>query len=172
VPGVSNSSPLICLAALGDLDLLPQLFGRILIPDAVQREVVSAGAGKPGADAVEAACRSWLTATPVKNRSRVTILMESSGLDIGEAETIALAQEAVQQLVLVDDQSAVLVARSLGFEIVRTAAVYITAKKYHLIETVRPKLDALRSIGFCLKDGDYAAVLRAAGESPAPNAKE
>ncbi len=77
--------------------------------------------------------------------------MESSGLDIGEAETIVLAHETNQQFVVVDDHVAVQVSRSLGLEIVRTAAVYVAAKKYGLIETVRPKLDSLRLAGFWLK---------------------
>jgi len=41
------------LAALGDLDLLPALFGEISIPQAVWQEVVIDGREKPGAAQVE-----------------------------------------------------------------------------------------------------------------------
>lgn len=44
---VSNSSPLIYLAALGDFELLPRLFGEIHIPRAVWTEIVEQGAGFP-----------------------------------------------------------------------------------------------------------------------------
>jgi predicted nucleic acid-binding protein len=37
---VSNSSPLINLAAINKLDLLSKLYGEIIIPDAVWKEVV------------------------------------------------------------------------------------------------------------------------------------
>jgi predicted nucleic acid-binding protein len=65
VPGVSNSSPLIYLASLGDLNLLPQLFGHIFVPEAVHNEVVIAGRGKSGAEAVVAARGDWLIVEPV-----------------------------------------------------------------------------------------------------------
>jgi predicted nucleic acid-binding protein len=71
VPGVSNSSPLIHLAFLGDLDLLPQLFGHIFIPEAVHNEVVIAGKGKSGAEAVAAARGHWLIVERVTDRGRV-----------------------------------------------------------------------------------------------------
>lgn len=48
---VSNSSPLITLARVGQLDLLRQLFGRIHIAGEVWEEVVVRGAGRPAADA-------------------------------------------------------------------------------------------------------------------------
>ena len=37
---VSNASPLINLARIGNLDLLQRLYGEILVPEAVWREVV------------------------------------------------------------------------------------------------------------------------------------
>jgi hypothetical protein len=166
VPGVSNSSPLIYLAWLGDLELIPEIFGRILIPEAVLREVVGSSEGKPGANAVAAACKSWLVVEAVKDRSSVEVLIETRGLGAGEAETIVLAQETGERPALIDDQSAVQWARAVGIEVVRTAGVYVAAKKYELIESVQPKLDALRSLGFWLKEADYIAVLRVAGEFP------
>ena len=45
---VSNSSPLIALAAIGRLELLKSLFGEIVIPQAVVEEVVVQGQGEPG----------------------------------------------------------------------------------------------------------------------------
>ena len=46
---VSNASPLINLARIGQLDLLQQLYGQLTIPEAVWHEVVVEGAGQPGA---------------------------------------------------------------------------------------------------------------------------
>ena len=45
---VSNASPLITLAKIGQFSLLEQLFGRVVIPQAVFDEVVSHSAGGPG----------------------------------------------------------------------------------------------------------------------------
>ena len=48
-PVVSNSGPLIALATVGQLDVLGSLYGSVLIPGAVFREVTEAGGGRPGA---------------------------------------------------------------------------------------------------------------------------
>lgn len=45
---VSDTSPLINLAAIGRIDLLEQVFGEILISDAVYREIIRGGGGKRG----------------------------------------------------------------------------------------------------------------------------
>jgi predicted nucleic acid-binding protein len=75
---------------------------------------VAAGQGKPGAEAVAEACDSWLSIERVKNRANVETLIESFGLDGGEAEAIVLCQETGQRTILLDDQSAVHLAHSFG----------------------------------------------------------
>lgn len=50
---VSNSSVLIALCSIGQLELLNQKFpDGILLPQAVWQEVVTTGAGQPGAEEV------------------------------------------------------------------------------------------------------------------------
>ena len=46
---VSNASPLIGIARIGRLDLLHQLYGELVIPEAVWHEIVVRGTGQPGA---------------------------------------------------------------------------------------------------------------------------
>jgi hypothetical protein len=58
---VSNSGPLISLAAIGKLNLLKDLFGQVCIPAAVYDEVVVHGAEQPGA--AETAGAAWITTT-------------------------------------------------------------------------------------------------------------
>ena len=55
---VSNSTPLIYLAAIGKFDLLQTLHGRIHIPNAVYDEVVTQGRGRWGAVETAAATGS------------------------------------------------------------------------------------------------------------------
>jgi predicted nucleic acid-binding protein len=66
---VSNASPLIALARIGQLDLLPQLHTDVIVPEAVWQEVVVEGADHPGAEAVSAA--SWMARRSVTNRPLV-----------------------------------------------------------------------------------------------------
>ena len=78
---VSNASPLINLARIGKLDLLRELYGEILLPEAVWHEVVVDGAGQPGANEVEAA--AWIGRRSAKNKQLVQALPQE--LDAGEA---------------------------------------------------------------------------------------
>ena len=45
---VSNSTPLIALSRINELDLLRIIFSSIIVPSAVYNEVVLDGAGRPG----------------------------------------------------------------------------------------------------------------------------
>jgi predicted nucleic acid-binding protein len=161
---VSNSSPLIYLANLGDFDLLKALFGSITIPPAVYREVVLEGSGQPGEAETRKAHGQWLTIAPEPDRKLVGRIMREQGLAMGEIEVIVLAQTMRAEAIVMDDQGAVTYARTCGLDVVRTGAIYVSAKRAGLIESVLPKLDQLRDVGFRLKQQDYEAVLRLAGE--------
>ena len=55
---VSNTSPIINLAAIDQLTLLQQLYGHIIIPQAVYHEIAVMSAGEPGAQEVQRL--SWI----------------------------------------------------------------------------------------------------------------
>lgn len=64
---VSNSSVLIALSSIGQLSLLRHRFPQgVLIPEAVWREVVEAGADRPGAQEVRAA--EWIQRCRVEDQ--------------------------------------------------------------------------------------------------------
>jgi predicted nucleic acid-binding protein len=74
---VSNVSPFISLARLGQLKLLLQLYGDLTIPEAVWQEVVLEDAGQSGAEEIETA--SWIQVHPATNRELVQALRQSRG---------------------------------------------------------------------------------------------
>jgi len=161
---IANSTPLIHLAASGDFELLRILFGSIIIPTAVYQEVVVEGAGKPGEAETRRAAGTWLTAAGELDQTLVRGIMQSQGLHAGESEVIVLAESLPADSIVMDDRRAVTFAKARGLAVVRTPAVYVTAKRRGLIGNVRPKIDQLRSAGLRLKHGDYEAVLRLADE--------
>jgi predicted nucleic acid-binding protein len=161
---VSNSSPLIYLAALSDFGMLQRLFGTIQIPPAVWSEIVDQGAGLPGREAArQAAAEGWLQITALRAPAEP---IKSSGrtLHLGETEVIRLAEQLRADVLLMDDRLAVIYARSRGFRVAPTIAIYIEAKRRRLLHSVKERVDHLRAAGFRLTDADYRAVLAAAGE--------
>jgi len=154
---------LLYLAVLGDLNFLPKLFGEITIPQAVWQEVVIDGHGKPGAAEVEMARGDWLAVQVVTNRNAVTEL-SARQLELGESEAIVLANELHERVVFMDDERAVLEARSRELVVVRTPAIYMAAKQQGWMERIQPKLDQLRAQGFRLRETHYQMILADAKE--------
>jgi len=54
---IVNATPLIALALIDRLDLLPDIFDEVIVPEAVYNEVVRGGAGRPGAEKVASMVR-------------------------------------------------------------------------------------------------------------------
>lgn len=125
IVGVVNSTPLIALSLIGQLDLLPALFDEILIPASVYEEVVLHGRGRPGAR--EIAQAEWLTVRNLETASPLP--PELLGLDQGELDVILLAQEVKADWVLIDEKLARKIARAMGLQIKGTLGVLLLAHR-------------------------------------------
>lgn len=101
---VSDASPLIALARIGHFDLLPKLYGGIIVSAEVYNEVVIAGAGLPGAK--QAAQAAWIQVTPVRDSTALKVAVEKTGLGIGEVSAVLLAKELAVDLLLMDEWKA------------------------------------------------------------------
>ena len=157
---ISNSSPLVNFTALGQLQLLPQLYGAIVIPEAVYQEVVVAGRGYPGRATLAQA--DWLVCERVSDRTAVAAL---SSLGRGEAEAVVLVVENPGALLLMDDRRGRLAALNLGVNIIGTVGVLLVAKKKGLIPVIASEIERLQTeVGFRLREDLKVRVLREAGE--------
>ena len=158
---VSNTSPIINLAAVGQLDLLRQLYGQVVIPQAVYIEIVGMGAGQPGAD--EVAASDWIRTRQVANRTVVTALQFE--LDDGEAEAIALAVEARADWLLLDEELGRAIASRFGLRFIGLLGCLVEAKQRGLVSTVGPIVDNLiEKAGFWIGRPLDECVLQAVGE--------
>ena len=159
---VANSSVLIALSAIGQLELLSRRFPEgILIPQAVWREVVETGKGQPGATEVESV--SWITVSTVQDKNLVSLLRME--LDEGEAEAIALCCEARAEAILLDEKDARRAARRLGLAVLGTVGVLIWARRAAFVGSLREELRALQTKGkFRLSQSVYEEALRAVAE--------
>ena len=159
---ISNASPLINLARIGKLDLLRELYGKLLLPEAVWHEVVIDGAGQPGADEVEGAI--WIERRVAKNKQLVQALKQE--LDAGEAEAIVLALEEGADWLLMDEHLGRETAHHLKLRCIGLVGVLLAAKNKGLISAIKPCLDALRDLAsFRIKDSLYTRILRDENET-------
>lgn len=146
---VTNSTCLIGLQRIGQLDILPQVFPVVFAPQAVQAEV--------------RINLSWLRVQAVKNTAMVSTLLRM--LHIGEAETITLAMELGDVEVILDERKARGLAEELGLEIIGTVGMLVRAKQREVIPEVKPLLYSLQETGFRLSENLIQEALRLAGES-------
>lgn len=157
---VADAGPLISLARIDRLSLLPAIFGRIVVPPRVHAEVTVEGA--VGANRLVAP--SWLEVRALPSSS------ELASLDLwaqrGEGEAILLA-EALAAPLLIDDRRGRELARLRGIPVTGTVGAVIAAKLRGLTPSVGPVLQALESAGVHLGPQLTLAALRRAGEGGA-----
>lgn len=157
----SNTSPLTNLAAIGQFQLLQALYGKVYIPDGVWVELNVFGKAWPGSKEVSSA--AWIEPRKVQNQGLVTVLRRD--LDIGEAETIALALELKADLVFLDERDGRYAAQRLGLEVVGVIGILLEAKNKEQLEFLKPHLDDLRQqAGFYIRSSLYQYALRLADE--------
>jgi predicted nucleic acid-binding protein len=139
---VSNAGPLIHLSKIGKLNLLKELFVKIIIPTAVKVEVVDSGKeeGFPDALLIESEIGKWIEVEEDVD-NEVKEIADKAGLDRGEAVVIMLAKMKGYP-VLIDDLAARRFAIGLGLEVVGSIGVLIKAAKIGEIS----KDDALKAL--------------------------
>jgi len=159
---VSDTSPITSLAAIGQLDLLRQLYSKILIPEAVYQELTGTATLVPGSSEVKTL--EWIEVRQVTNRPLIVTLLEQQ-LDEGECEAIALAIELNAELLLIDERRGRAEADRLGLRIIGLLGVLVEAKQKGLILAVKPVLDNLIATAqFRVADALYARILNTVGE--------
>ncbi|MDM3846641.1 MAG: DUF3368 domain-containing protein [Aphanizomenon gracile PMC649.10] len=159
-PVVVNTSPLLYLYQVGCLELLQNLYTRILTPPAVIQELAvgkNQGINVPDINAIE-----WISITPVKSISLIPAVID---LGQGEAEVLALGLENPGSLLIFDDQLARRMANIYKLKYTGTLGVLVKAKKLGYLSSVASVITMLREQGMWLTDNIINDVLRLAGES-------
>ncbi|MEQ8960720.1 MAG: DUF3368 domain-containing protein, partial [Coleofasciculus sp. C2-GNP5-27] len=146
---------------INHLHLLHQLYGTVLIPEAVYQELTDPNF--PVAGATEVQTFDWIQTCAVRDRTLVEAL--SSELDIGEAEAIALAVEIQADQVLIDERRGRLIATRLNLRYVGILGILVEAKSQSLIAEVKPLLNALvNEAGFWVAESLYKSILQLVNE--------
>ena len=140
---VSNSSPLIALARIRQLDLLATFYERILIPAEVHQEVIVAGRGLPGAEEVRNA--NWIEVAASKSPADPSLAQACQSLGAGERGAILLAKSLQADLVLLDEWKARRVARDAGLAVLGCLGILEAGARKGLIPDLRQTyIDLLR----------------------------
>ena len=126
---VADTGPPHYLVLSNAIDLLPRLFGRVLLPDVVRDELQHPRTPVP--------VRHWIAAAP----AWVEIVASPPPADLqgppigaGERAAIALALERRADLVLMDDRQGVATATAAGLRVIGTIGLLDRAARLGLVD--------------------------------------
>lgn len=151
---VADTGPLIALAKIDQLALLQALFGDVAIPPTVMQE--SLAKQSPESRRIRQALASYISLIPLSTIPP-DITLATQGLDLGEAEAVALATAQGFPL-LIDDAAGRKAALKVGTQVIGTVGVLLRAKQVGYINQISPILKELQIQGYWLSD----ALLRQA----------
>lgn len=156
---VSNMSPILNLAIIGQLALLRQQCGQIIIPNAVFDEF-RLEQNLPGTAEISAAIKEgWISVRAPSRRDQVLLLARE--LDKGESEAIALALELKAELIVVDERDARRVFNSLRLNVIGVVGILAKAyKEGHLLSLENTILELKEKPGFYIDNKLTQAILK------------
>lgn len=155
---VSNTTPIISLLKLDQLELLQKLYSEVYIPIAVHREIE---AGKSKRYYLDLLGVDWINIVEIQNKSAVKYFLD---LDEGEAEAIILATEIGADLILLDEKLGRFHAKHADLKITGTIGILIKAKAEGFIRALKPLLDELTEKGVWISEQLKVKILKKVGE--------
>lgn len=148
---VSDTSPISYLFLIGREEVIPELYGDVVVPEAVHRELIHPRGPEKVRERISDS-PSWMKVEPVGSDSEgLRPPGEEQGdlqdLDSGEREAILLAAREEVGLLLIDERDGRVVAREHGVKVTGTIGVLGAAAQKGLIDPVGAVRD-LRDTSF------------------------
>lgn len=146
---ISDTSCLILLDKIGELEILNKLFGKIITTSEVANEF-----GQP--------LPTWIEIQQPTDNNYQSIIEAS--VDSGEASAIALAFELDNCLLIIDDLKARKFANQIGLTIIGTMGVIVDAKLAGIIPSVKSIITKIKLTNFRMTDQLEIVMLKKSGE--------
>lgn len=158
---ISNTTPIINFAEIGRLDLLDELFGNVIVPQAVVDELLAKRRLFP------LAANATASLNVVSPLDRLLVRGFQSVVHAGEAECLALAMENPGSLLILDDLQARAMASANGLPFTGTMGLLAEAKARGFVDAVAPLIQELRvSARFWISSELERRILKDADEPP------
>ncbi len=152
---IADTGPLIILYKTHLLSLLKALYGQVLIPEAVKKELLTK---REGVHLLQA--NPWISVRVVEGELTKVLRVF---LDEGEAEAISLAK-TLDDILLIDERKGRKIAGELGVEIRGTLGLLVEAKRRGFINRVGDRLQEIMSKGYYIDEKLLELVLKEVGE--------
>jgi predicted nucleic acid-binding protein len=157
---VVNTTPLIALSHVGRLEILKEMYGEIIIPKAVYREL-SVKTKSVCKIAVDNSL-DWILVKEIQNQMAKS--MYKTQLHDGEVEVMILAKEINADVVIIDDANAKKHAKYLELPVTGTLGVLIKAKQRGYVDELNPILHQMVENGIYISQSLIEVCLEQVGE--------
>ena len=152
---IGDSSALVALAVVNQLELLEKLYDTLYIPQAVFDEVTQIG--KPQSNKLRQFLQSKV--------KQVDLTLTHLGLGLGELEAITLYKKLDADVLLIDDNRAKKYASLNGVKVIGSLGILVKAKEKGHIERVKPFLDEIQKSEVYISQKLIEKVLKICGEN-------
>ena len=151
---VADTSPINYLILIKEIDILPKMYGSVVVPQTVREELVRASAPQ--------LVRSWLDHLPIWLEVRSPVAVPDSSLaklDAGERDAITLATELHADQLIVDDREGRREAERRGIPVMGTLGVLREAATLKLLD-IRVVAERLQATSFYVAPEVLAKLLK------------
>jgi uncharacterized protein len=150
---ISNSTPIISLSAINQIELFKNLFTEIIIPRAVYREIKA----KKSYGYLEIDL-GFFKIMDIKGNQYLDLLQTDLGS--GEAECIILAKEIQSDILIIDEKIGYNFAKNRGIFCLRTLSILELAKRKNFISELKPHMDLMIKKGRWYSNKVYIDFLK------------
>ena len=161
-PLVCDTTILLYLGRIGQIDLLPALFAPVYVPEQVNLELDMGRLLR--SETINPQSLAWAAAVAVP-RALIDSLPPNR-LGAGEQAVIAYAQAHHGCVAGMDDLRARQLAEAIGLRVTGTLGILLRAKQAGLVSAVQPLVADITAQGFHLSPELHRDVLGLAGETP------
>ena len=151
---VADTSPINYLILIQEIDILPKMYGSVVVPQTVRDELVRLSAPQ--------LVRSWVDHLPVWLEVRSPLALPDSSLaklDAGERDAITLATELQADQLIVDDREGRREAERRGIPAIGTLGVLREAATLKLLN-IQVAVERLQGTSFYVAPEVFAKLLK------------
>jgi predicted nucleic acid-binding protein len=150
---VADSSPFVGLVKIGHVDLLPKLYGSVVIPPEVAAEL--SNTKRP------TEVREFIASRPAWLSIRAPLIVEEiAGIDVGERAAISLARELNADVLLIDEANGRDAAIARHIRTLRTTALLLDAANAGALPDLKSAFEKLRATNFRVKPEILAGLIQ------------
>ena len=161
---IADTGPLIALSRAGQLDLLRELYAKVVIPPSVYREL-DLDAARPERQFLTAALdENWLLISQLPEDAQVEARELALILDTGEADAICMAEVLSPRFLLIDERKGREIATRRGIPVTGSLGILLAAKNRGKIKSVTRIIEKMMEGGYRIAPSLLDKVTKLAGE--------